>query len=155
MEGWNGTLTFSLGDQVGVSFQSAGHYYGGTHNFACGDGSIPCRIQRDSYDILVGPVFRPAFLRKYRLRPFVQGMVGAVYLSGTSFDYVPAFEQTVRLHSRELTPAVGIGAGIDIAVAERLHIRLIQLDYVRQYGSRLWWFPEAMARPSTGLVVRF
>lgn len=155
VEGWHGGITFALWDQLGVSFQSAGYYYGGERDYGCGSGVVRCSFARDSYDIFVGPVFRPAFLRRYRLRPFIHGMVGGVYVAGHTFDYLPVFDQTIQLYSRELRPALGLGGGIDIAVAERLHIRLIQLDSVHRYGTRLWLFADKMVRPSAGIVVRF
>jgi len=153
VEGWNGSVTIKVRNQLGIFFSSAGYYYGADDVNAC--AVHPCKLGRDSYDILLGPVFRPAMLERLRLRPFVRGIVGGVYLTGHDLVGPPILPASAPYPQRELNFAIGAGGGIDFALSKRVNLRVIQLDYVRRVGGRLYWFESGMVRPSTGVVVRF
>jgi hypothetical protein len=154
VEGWNGSVTIRLAEQWGLFLGSAAYYHSSDNANLCG-GIQPCRSGADSYDILLGPVYRPAMLERFRLRPFVRGAVGGVYLTGHSL-LPPDLIRPERLYpQRELTFAVGAGGGVDLALAKSVDMRLVQLDCVHRVGGRLYLINLGMTRFSAGLVVRF
>lgn len=97
------------------------------------DGHYCCG--QSMHDFLFGPQIRLG----HKVSPYVHGLVGISHGSSTG-----GFSDNVL--------AYAFGGGVDIQWADRLSVRLIQVDYLgTQYGG----FTQNNVRVSAGLVFHF
>ena len=102
----------------------------------------------DRWYFLMGPQFNA---RKDKLNFFGRIMIGA---ARSSYEAIPSANSGGQVQEARFSQfALGVGVGVDVHVAKHFGLRLIQADWIRQFGdnsSDHWDL-----RLGTGVLVKF
>ena len=162
--GWIGSLSWRPFRYLGFAGEVSGHYGGraaDTLDFVGQGLTLSVDTEERTHLFLGGP---RAEARAGRFTPFAHVLMGAARREETRRFLVnanlpgcegPGCDPGIDPFVRDLTETsftVAVGGGVDLEVADRVLLRLVQADYVRT-GFR----DEGQnnARFSTGIVIRF
>ena len=137
LDGWEAGVEYKAFKDVGIVGDFGG-YYGSLPN-SSGGGSL----HTNTY------LFGPRVSLPGRISPFVQVLAGVGHQSTSSGTNPNLFFFPARSTNAF---ALALGGGVDVDVAQRVRLRLIQLDYIG-FHSGLGF--RNQARISTGLVFHF
>ena len=152
MNGWNLAIAINGNKRVAAVVDMSGHY----GKISSLEGRIYLPVESHnfkSHSVMFGPKVN---FTKGKITPFVQSLLGDVHtnIGGESTYYVPAgpgrAEQWLS-GNRHTTNnfAVSIGGGLDIAVNDKLGVRVFQADY---FWVRTTGFYRDNVRVSTGIT---
>lgn len=139
--GWYGSIAVPLRDWMGIEGIVSG-VYSSLHYDAFGS-EPPQDYDFASYQFLVGPTLSYRSVSPFT--PFVHLLAGAWH-SRYSTDSPYVFIQSQAYQGF----ALGIGGGLDLRINQRLALRMIQGDYLREFGHD----PRNGLRLCFGLVFR-
>ena len=141
LHGWNGSVAVNLNNWFGLVADVSGHY--DSRTLFLGD-SISFR-HFNRHQVLVGPRF--SFRKDRRLTPFAHALFG-IARDHEKITVTPFF-QTFEFSDTGF--AMAVGGGLDVEIARRLALRIIQVDYDLTHVN----FTQHNVRASVGLVFRF
>lgn len=132
--GWDASGTFNLNRWLGLDADLSGYYFPETVTLTAQSTS---RANPRQYRFYAGP--RYSFRKLKDATPFVHLLLGVLSAhtdySGTYVQGYP-FSPEIVPFSRSITNnsfSAGAGAGLDIRANDRIGIRIIQVDYLRDF----------------------
>jgi hypothetical protein len=135
LHGWNASLAVNFTPILGVLVDVGGHY--GTLDADFTVGTLPVRAEGDAdlHTVAAGPQFSA---RLPSATVFFRPMAGAAF---TRFGEVRATVGNITV-SEDVNDSStnfiwGVGGGVDLRAGERLSVRIVQGDFIRQQGDEV------------------
>jgi hypothetical protein len=150
--GWEGTYTFHVSKQLGVSADFSGTYGGST--ISEGTGSLgggtlaPVKYKMKVYTLAFGPVYY--FNSQGKFKPYAHVLIGGGGTFGTACSSgIPCAPSLDGLGG----VVAFIGGGADMDFKKKMSIRVAQFDWFYSYGE----YNSGMGnvRISAGIVYHF
>jgi opacity protein-like surface antigen len=139
--GWHGSIDFPLRGWIGIEGSVSGLYKSLHYGASGGDPAQDYNFAL--YHILIGPLL--SYRNTGSFTPFAHALAGAWHSRfSTDSPYVFIQSQTYQGF------ALGIGGGLDLRINDMLALRMIQADYLHEFGHS----PSSALRLCFGLVFR-